>query len=258
MPTSPLSTQPHGVLSEWRQLGAYLIRPSLDVRPSSFGQKSSSIGMLARIFALDLAIMFVLLTILSALIAAGIELPRTAIADMEITIGLAALVVIAAPVFEELGFRSWLNGKPGWLVSLLILAVAGIGASMWGVSNTGDAATLGVAAIMIVAVVLCIIALFALRRRAAPKWFKTLFPGLFWLSAAGFALIHITNFADQAWWVVLPLVLPQFILGTLAAYVRIQIGLWAAIALHAAHNATMLGVATLATLVSSGANPAAG
>ena len=192
---------------EWRRVGNFLLSPTLDPNGSS----RSPLVTLARVYVLDLAIMFGLLTLVALVMAAGIELPRTAIADMEITFQLVLLVVIGAPVLEELAFRSWLNGKPGWLVSLLLLALAGIGGAFWGVFHTGDAAVAGVAAIMLGAAPLCIIALALLRNRSAPGWYRIIFPGAFWLSAAGFALIHVANFAEQPWYAVLPLVLPQLL-----------------------------------------------
>ena len=60
---------------------------------------------------------------------------------------------------------------------------------------------------------------------------------IFWLTVLMFGSLAI----------LLPLVLPQFILGMLLGYVRVRIGLWSAILLHAAHNATALSIAALAT-----------
>ena len=77
------------------------------------------------------------------------------------------------------------------------------------------------------------------------RWFAKAFPVFFWLSVLSFALVHLANF-EEGGAVLFVLVLPQFVLGTMLGYVRTRVGLWAAIALHAAHNATALGIASLA------------
>lgn len=92
------------------------------------------------------------------------------------------------------------------------------------------------------------LALILLRHRGPMAWFERLFPGFFWLATLSFALVHLANFDEGSLAILLPLVLPQFILGTMLGYVRVRIGLWAAILLHAAHNATAVSLAALSTL----------
>lgn len=61
-------------------------------------------------------------------------------------------------------------------------------------------------------------------------------------SALAFASVHLVNFGEGAAMILLPLTLPQFLLGLILGYARVQFGLWACILLHAAHNALFLGL----------------
>ncbi len=238
-PPPQLSVLPASTIrEEWRRLSAFLKRPTLD----SSSKVGSPFIVLGRIYALDMMVMLALIMLAGAAIAAGIDLPKTAIADAEFTIGLGLLVVIGAPVMEELMFRSWLSGRSSHVFSVGAVA---IGFGLFGAFGQGE--TLAGALFIIVGGACAILALIFLRKRPPMRWFTALFPGMFWLSATAFALIHIANFSEGSILMLLPLVLPQFVLGTLLGYVRVRIGLWAAILLHAAHNATALGIAALAT-----------
>ena len=233
---------------EWRRFGNFLKAPTLEPN----GSFKSPLVTLVRVYALDLVIMLGLLTLAAVVMAAGIELPRTAIADMQITPMLIALVIIGAPVMEELIFRGWLSGRPGWLAAIIIFGAAGLGAAFWAAGHTGEAAEAGTAGIIILALLASGIVAITLRNRPVMAWFRAIFPLMFWLSALGFALVHLANFNATVWYAALPLVLPQLILGSVAGYVRVQVGLWAAMALHAAHNATALAIATLAMEMGAG------
>lgn len=225
------------IVAEWRRLGAFLRRPSLDVGE----QSASPFTVLARIYALDMGIMFALILLAGAVIAMGVELPETALAGMEFTLSIVLLVILVAPVMEELVFRSWLGGKPGPIIALLSF---GGGVAVFGSLGT-DGSLVG-ALFLITGIAGAIAALVIFRNRPAMGWFARAFPAFFWLSTLAFALIHLANFDEGALVMLLPLVLPQFVLGGLLGYVRVRIGLWAAILLHAAHNATAFGIAALA------------
>src|SRR6056297_1535348 len=105
------------ILSQWRQLGAFLGRPSLPGAQI----KTGAIPVLMRIFALDLFAMLMLVIAAAIAVAAGIYIPETALAGIEFTPVVILMVVVAAPVFEELVFRGWLSGKPGHVLALLLL-----------------------------------------------------------------------------------------------------------------------------------------
>lgn len=225
------------MVEQWRRLGAFLKRPTLEVR----GETGSPFVLLARIFALDMMIMFALISIAGAVIALGIDLPKTALADMEFTPWLLVLVICVAPLLEELIFRGWLPGRPSQLLVLGGLVMAG---GLMAYSSAGNASSASVQVIALAVVLAALVAAVVVIRRPTPQFYATLFPVFYWLSVVAFALVHLANFAEGGA-VLLALVLPQFVLGTLLGYVRVRIGLWASILLHAAHNATAITIAAL-------------
>ena len=237
------ATRASTLTAEWRRIGAFLRRPTLDVGPRS----AAPMNVVAQIYALDMAIMTVLVLAASIAVAMGVYLPKTALADIEFTPLVVALVVLGAPVFEELVFRSWLSGK---LQHILALFAFGAGFVGFGLAHSSGL-LIGVG-ILAAAALAAILALVLLRGRPPMRWFRAIFPVMFWLATLSFALIHLTNFEPAEGWsslaVLLPLVLPQFVLGALLGYLRVRIGLWAAMLLHAVHNATALSIAALATL----------
>jgi hypothetical protein len=88
------------IIDEWRRFGAFLKRPTLDV----CSQDRGAFTVIARIYALDIAAMAVLVGLASALVAMGVYIPETALAGMEFTLPIILMVVIGAPVMEELAF----------------------------------------------------------------------------------------------------------------------------------------------------------
>ena len=242
-PRDPAIHEAQSMRGEWRNFAAFLKRPTLPDGIAPVGIATRAMG---RMIVLDLIIMGTLIAILMAVVALGVELPENLNAQLDLNAGTIALIVIAAPVLEELVFRGWLSGKPGYLAAFAIMLGAGVVAAMQGVANTGEEATLGVGLSILGGLVLAIIALIALRKRPPMRWFAALFPVFFWLSAAGFALVHLLNYTEGTLLALLPLLLPQFILGTIAAYSRVNYGLWTAIVTHAAHNGFAISLALLA------------
>ena len=227
-------------LAEWSNFFGFLKRPSLpDQAANGFSRGATAV---LRILMLDLSAMGVLLMIAGMVMAAGVEIPETALAGMDITAGIIFAVIVVAPVSEELLFRSWLSGRPRYLVAFPIFIVAGLVAAMLGVNHTGETATAYVGFAMIVGIVLALILAVVLWKRPPLNWFRSLFPVMFWLSTVAFACIHLANFSEDNWMMLLPLVLPQFILGSLLGYLRVNYGLWTAIALHMIHNGLIIAV----------------
>lgn len=249
IPTSPLTTAetplpssigaPATLMDEWRRLGSFLKQPQLETKVA----QSSAFKLITRIYLLDMLAMFALVIAASIAVAMGVYLPKTAIAGMEFTPTLILAVIIGAPLLEEVAFRSWLSGEPAHIAALLLL---GMGMAAAGILHV--VSPLAGAGAMTLGTALAVGALVIWRTRPAMDWFTRAFPLFFWFSALAFALIHIFNFDEGAWWMLLPLVLPQFVLGSLAGYVRVRVGLWGAILLHAMHNASALGIAALASL----------
>ncbi|MCU0419449.1 MAG: CPBP family intramembrane metalloprotease [Cyclobacteriaceae bacterium] len=76
-----------------------------------------------------------------------------------------------------------------------------------------------------------------------PRWWGTVFPALFFISAVGFGLVHITNYDGTPHWLVWPLAtLPQIVMGLLLGYVRIRCGLGWAMLFHGGHNAVFVSL----------------
>jgi membrane protease YdiL (CAAX protease family) len=193
---------------------------------------------LGRIYVLDLLAMLALVLLASVAVAAGMYIPAPAIAGIEFDALVILGVIAVAPVLEELVFRSWLSGRPGHGLAVLALAAGGIGFALL---HTG---AMVVSLAVLAAGLLTAIAAPVVLRGAPPmRWFAHGFAVFYWLSVLAFALVHLTNFSSGTILVLLPLVLPQFVLGILLGYVRVRIGLWGAMLLHGLHNASALALA---------------
>ena len=237
--------------AEWGHFLGFLKRPSLpDNQASDLREGARAVS---RILALDLIAMGTLLAIAGAVMASGIEIPETALAGIEITPGIIFAVILVAPVSEEILFRSWLSGRPRYLIAFPILLVAGLIAVMLAANNTGENAEASVGLAIIAGALVSLILFGVLWRRPPMCWFRTLFPAMFWLSTIAFACIHLANFSEGNWMTLLPLVLPQFILGALLGYLRVNYGLWTAIALHMIHNGLIISIVLAATATAGSA-----
>ncbi len=231
--------------AQWRHFARFIQRPALPAQSAnemggqtaSFGARLTT-GLVAvlRMLALDLVIMIALLSLVLVFVLAGGELPSNALNDLELTPIVILSLVIGAPLLEELGFRSWLSGRPRYLIVIPILMIAAAAAAAIGVTRTGEDASEGTAIALLGGIIVAIIASLIVWKRPPMRWFQAIFPLAFWVSALGFALIHIANYKEGDWYALLPLVLPQLVLGTVCAYLRVHHGLWSAMLLHALHN----------------------
>lgn len=223
---------------QWAVLFAFLRKPRL---PDAHAPAGMSMRIVGRLFLLDLlAIGAFALLVLSAA-ALGFEPPENLNSQLELNAGTIALVVVVAPVLEEIAFRSWLSGRPGTIFALLW-----IGAGLAGLAVFGPGAGPAGPIVALVGLVLAIMMLIALRGRPPLPVVRRHFAWLFWASAIAFALVHLANYTEGALAILLPLLVPQFVLGTLAGYVRVNCGLAWSMALHAAHNGFAVGIAALA------------
>ena len=158
---------------------------------------------------------------------------------------LFILAVVFAPVLEESVFRAGLRGIRYTLFvgpALIVLVFSAL--------NRGAL------------LVACALALFALATAAVVRWQRSTQPGapfatarqfvqryawVFWGYAALFALVHIGNYSGGGpRGVIAPLlVLPQFLVGAVAGYLRLHDGLRSSVLLHAANNAVAVGLTVL-------------
>jgi membrane protease YdiL (CAAX protease family) len=170
----------------------------------------------------------------------GVEFPQNELESLAWGIGTLALIVVFAPIMEEVMFRSWMSGRPGhicwpfwrWAAARWVLYAmrCGCGKSRCDHRLARNARRGGGA-------------IYRFRQRGALGWFARAFPVFFWLSALGFATIHIWNYTEGSGPLVFLLVIPQLVAGTIFAYARVHYGLWSAIALHMLHNGTAVALA---------------
>ena len=213
---------------------AFIKAPTLDL-PTS---KQSAIRDVAWLFALNCLIVAAIAAVLfPAMMLFNIEMSNDMSALFERPIWqILTIVVIVGPIMEELAFRSWLSGNSRLLV-LLGGVLAWFGGSyaltQFGFSAKGAIPTIGIAAIIIVAVMIGLIRFW---KRAVPSWYGKIFPIIFWAQALLFGFIHVFNYAGDNPAALLPFVLPQLVGGLIWGYARVRHGWWSNIIMHMAYN----------------------
>ena len=225
-----------GLRGQWTALFAFLGQPRL---PDAYAGASASALVAARLFVLDLLAISAFATLVLAAGLLGFEPPENLNSQLDMNAATIVLLVLVAPVLEEIVFRGWLSGRPGALAALLATLAGAAGLAAFGPDSLVGPLALSVGLTLAVA------AAVFLRGRASLPVFEKKFPVFFWTSAIAFALVHLANYAEGALFILLPLLVPQFVLGVLAGYVRVHCGLAWSIALHAAHNSFAVGIALL-------------
>ncbi|MGB7654671.1 MAG: CPBP family glutamic-type intramembrane protease [Novosphingobium sp.] len=173
------------------------------------------------------------------------DLPDPQAFDRVSKVWLVPIVVLIAPLLEELLFRGWQNGTRSALW-LLACALAVFGALAIAIVPGRELIALGA---IIAAAVAGLAGWIVLRRNRTPlAWFGRAFPFIFYAMAALFALVHLANY-DRITLAAVPLVLPQFWAGLLLGYVRQRIGLLGSIAAHALSNLITIGLALLVSSI---------
>ncbi len=74
------------------------------------------------------------------------------------------------------------------------------------------------------------------------NFFAVSFPYIFYMSAISFGVVHIFNYEHYSLLQLLPMIIPQIIGGLILGYVRLQFGLWSAIAMHAMSNGILVSL----------------
>ena len=232
---------PQSLREEWRALLAFLKRPRLPDQPT--GPSRSALASIGGLFAIDFALMFLLSLAVMIAIAAGYQMPNNLLDDIELSPGWIAVIVLGAPIAEELIFRMGLSGRLGHLLAVIVTLLAVIALAPLAMLQWETNPTLVIAAALVALGAVVALGWWARGQRPL-RWFARIFPAIFWLVALLFGAIHITNY-EAAALVMLPLVLPQFVMGLLLGYARVKFGLWSAILLHAMHNGAAVGVMLL-------------
>jgi len=221
------------------EFAAFLRRPAL-LRPTGL-RASGALARLAAMTALQIAVLLLLLLPLIKFWQERYALGSPDAFGQVPPAMMLPVVVLIAPTIEEMLFRGWLTGRAR---ALWLLACA-IGCGVLLYATTRGLNPLPAASAILALALAAIAGWLALRRRGAPGWFAAGFPLFFYLSAAAFALAHTVNYSHFSA-LALPMVLPQLWAALVLGFVRMRIGLPAAIIAHAVSNAAMLATATLA------------
>lgn len=182
---------------------------------------ATGIKRILHIFIIQLPVLMILMAVINALEELKlVDLSENAVNEMmkESQIAIILLGVIVAPLWEELVFRAYLLLKLNLPYQITVLMV----------SITGEGNKI------------------RFKDFAQAKWRKY-FRVVVYLSAVIFAYIHIFNF-DLTLTVILIsplLVSPQFLVGLMAAYIRVKHGLIWSILFHAFHNSVFIAMALL-------------
>ena len=147
-----------------------------------------------------------------------------------------------APIVEEMLFRFGLRRPQLALLVVPVLIYVFLNGFAWWASS------------LIVLVLLLLV--WSMRNSGMPsgnawKWlriYRWSFPVVMHASVLAFAALHIHNyeFVELPWWMMVVLVLPQWVTGLALCWIRVQRGIGAAIVVHAFFNAGPLAVAWLA------------
>jgi membrane protease YdiL (CAAX protease family) len=225
--------------AEWREFVAFLRRPVLPQRVT--GIRFAALGATLRLFALDLLLMGLLIAVAALATALGFHLPENAIDGLDLGPLWLTIIIVVAPLGEELVFRSWLSGRPGHVTAVIALLV-GIALPVISGPQGHPVLVLGSVA---VAVLVATGLLFWLRRHPPFPWFSRHFAWFYAASALLFASVHLTNYTQGASLVLLVLVIPQLIAGMILGYARITYGLWSDMLLHMLHNGLLISLVVI-------------
>ena len=226
---------------QWARFFSYLRRPMLPQKATGFG--TAPLVAIGRLFALDVLMTLGVLGFFYLLTVLGIEAPDNALGDLDLTLEVVLMIVVAAPLAEETIFRGWLSGRPGHVFALLLLLLGGIGSGF--LAGMGMSPVLGGAIGVGIAVILAILATWYWRNSGPWRWFAKLFPVLLPLSALLFASVHILNYEGEMSALLIVFVIPQFLAGLIFGYARVNYGIWSSMLLHFMHNGTAVAAIML-------------
>jgi len=205
------------------------------------GIRPAAIARTLKLFALDLVLMALFLALIGLAAQLGFKAPQNAIDKLHLgPLALAAIVVVL-PMAEEMVFRSWLSGRPGHVTAAIALLV---GVAIPVISGPQGHPVLVLGSLAIAAVVAIGLAVW-LRKRASLPFFSHHFAWFYFASSLVFALAHLSNYSQIAVLSLLPLVVPQLLVGLILGYARVSYGLWSDMLLHMMHNGLLIGLVVL-------------
>ncbi|MEZ5696346.1 MAG: CPBP family glutamic-type intramembrane protease [Sphingomonadaceae bacterium] len=222
---------------EWKAFASFLRNPLLP--PTANRPGLASLRAIIQLYALDILLMAGLVGIGFLAKSLGAELPRSELEGFTLDAVMIGMLVLFAPLVEEIGFRSWLSGRTGHFVALVAL---GAGLVSLPVAQSTIGMPLVGAGFLLLGVVMAGLALWHWRGQPATGWFTRHFRWFYFASALAFALVHFTNYKAGEGLILLVLVVPQLIAGLIFGYGRVRYGLWASVLLHVLHNALVVGL----------------
>lgn len=223
----------------WRDFAAFLRHPVLPGRVT--GIHVAALASTLKLFLLDLALMAILLALVGLASLLGFKPPDNAIDKLQLGPLWLTIIIVAAPLAEELVFRCWLSGRPGHIAAIAAL-LAGVAIPI--ISGPQGHPVLVLGSICIAVTVAFGLALW-LRRHPPLPWFTRHFGWFYAAAALLFALAHLTNYSQGAALILLPLVVPQLLVGLILGYARVTYGLWSDMLLHMLHNGLLISLVVM-------------
>lgn len=237
-------TERHGLRATWRGYLDFLRDPKLPDRQIPFGR--AAWAELLRLYALDVAAMAIIVLGFLLIWSTGVVLPKRIPTDDDPATWFVS-VVIMAPLFEELLFRSWLSGRKFHL--MIGVAFAGLVTMLVATRLLLGPPTSPQFLFLIGGWLIATLWMLAPRRSDRSVWqpVQRYFAPLFWVSSALFALVHLIGYKEELGMVLIMMTIPQFVSGTILGYARVKLGLWSSMALHGMHNAMAVAIVLAAS-----------
>jgi membrane protease YdiL (CAAX protease family) len=223
-------------------VGRFMVRPSFAGRPMAW--RREFLATWALLVTLTLLGLLLIMALVGGVLGSSGVLPASTRDD---TFGLrqVMLALVLAPLLEEALWRGWLSGRRAAL-RFAAYGVAALGLLLAGVLLPPDLRKpLALVAACVVFVGLIHWSLTRHRDTDVPPWFPRHFHWLVWGSSLTFGLVHLGNFETLTHPLGVLVVAPLMLGGMLLAYTRTRLGLWAAMAHHAAYNAVLVGTVWL-------------
>ena len=233
-------------------LRSFLAKPSRQATYAVPKDRGTRWRTFAFVLVVDLALTFVAILLISGLEAAGlVDNSNHRVTESLNALGPWWVIIIFAgliiPFFEEVTFRLYLRpvARNTWISTILLLFYL----SMALMGGLRGANALTVALVLVLGSLGVLIVVFWLKRLGVwPEITGRYFHWLFWFSVVLFGVAHLLNFESLSLQQLLfapILILGQLIVGALCGFLRVRMGFVWAVALHAAHNTLLIGLALL-------------
>ncbi len=150
-------------------------------------------------------------------------------------ISIILLVGIIGPIIEEILFRSWLTSKKVYFSFFLFVLSWIIYTYIIGYRFYSQKIDLNFYLRIITCMLIGLSAYIFIPTKSWAFFFNKYYKYGFYISAISFGLLHVTNFFPlgvSRFFICLPFILPQLLLGFILGFIRIKNGLLWSICLH--------------------------